>query len=650
MRRSNVFTVVSAASVVLATSIPHLAIASDQSEDIVVIGSATPIERSTLGSSISVLDTVAIDNLGIKYAADLLRHIPGLAVSRSGGQGGLTQVRMRGAESNHVLVLIDGIEVAAAGRGEFDFASLLSADIESIEVLRGPQSGLYGSNATAGVISITTKGAKPGGQFTLSSEVGSSDSRQLAVSMAGGDDITSGRLNVSYRESEFDTSSDDSVIDDEDDKDRALAITASAKWSPSRYVSFDANARYSDNDTETDGYDSTGGPLQGLPFDDKSYSKDTDFSIGLNTHIALLDGKSLTKFSLASTVNETEGFDATYDSMSGSESSRVAYSAQTTWVFGANSAMENRATVFAQREEETYRNTEPSSPTQIPEQERNLTGLGLEHRAEILDSVFLSSIVRHDDNDAFEDVITYSTSIAYRIKQSGTRLHTSYGTGVTNPSFFQQFGFDPGSFKGNSELKPEKSRGWDVGVEQRLFDDSVIVDITYFQATLEDEITHFYDLADSMSTSVNAEDNSKREGVELSASYASDIGLSIDGSYTYSHSTEDGDREVRRPLHIASVSTAYRFFNDKAKVALNYIYNGEMLDSDYRNYFTNGYVAEKTELSSYRVINLNGDFQVNENLQLFVRVDNVLDEDYEEVIGYQTPGVGYFTGFILSIQ
>ena len=647
MRRSILAVLASAASVVLATYLPLQAIASEKSEEIVVVGSTIPTESFKLGNSISVLDASAIDDIGVEYAADIFRHIPGLAVSRSGGQGGFAQILIRGAEGNHVLVLIDGVEVAAAGSGEFDFAALLAVDIERIEVLRGAQSGLYGSNATAGVISITTRGGGKGREFSLSTEKGSNDTEQLAVSIAGGDDVVSGRLNVTYRESEFDLSTDDSVMGNEEDNDKILAISASGQWSVNQNVSFDVHARYNENKTETDGFDFSGGTLQGLAVDDDSWSEDTDFSIGIDTNVSLLDGKSLTKFSASSTKNETEAY---FGAPSGNESSRVGYSMQTTWILDVGRYVKNQTTVFGQREEETYRNTEPSSPEQEFKQGRNLTGFGLEHRLELWDSVYLSGVLRRDNNDAFEDEVTYSTSIAYLIRRSGTRIHTSYGKGVTNPSFFEQFGFNPGTFKGNPDLNPEKSKGGDIGVEQSFMNDDLVFDLTYFNATLDDEIVGFTDPVDLLRTSVNSADESKRQGAEFMASYNASYGLSINGTYTYTHSADDGGREVRRPLHVASLNAAYRFFDDNAKVAINWVYNGSMLDSDFRNVYTNGFKAEKTKLASYQIVNINGSFQVNNNVQIFARVDNLFDEDYEEVIGYQTPGVGYYTGIRLTFK
>ena len=132
-------------------------------EEVVVIGSRLPTQSHKLGNVVTTLDEQEISSVGLQYGADLLRLVPGVAVNRTGGFGGVTQVRMRGAEGNHILVLVDGVDVSAAGSGEFDFSSLLSGDLQRVQVLRGPQSGLYGSNALAGVISIETRDPRRGG-------------------------------------------------------------------------------------------------------------------------------------------------------------------------------------------------------------------------------------------------------------------------------------------------------------------------------------------------------------------------------------------------------------------------------------------------------------------------------------------------------
>src|SRR6056297_795138 len=144
---------------------------------LVLSGGLTPIPEAAFGRAATVLTEDEIAASGARYVSDILRTVPGVSVSRTGGAGGQTQIRLRGHESNHVVVLIDGVEVAAPDVGEYDLASLLTADIARIEVLRGPQSALYGSNAIGGVVSITTRGATaPGFSAEVSAEYGTYNS------------------------------------------------------------------------------------------------------------------------------------------------------------------------------------------------------------------------------------------------------------------------------------------------------------------------------------------------------------------------------------------------------------------------------------------------------------------------------------------
>ena len=168
-------------------------------EEIVTSASSIPLEARKVGNSITVLTAKDLREQGIRYAADALRNVPGMAVNRAGSFGSFTQIRLRGAESNHVLVLIDGIEVAPANSGEFDFSTLLTDNIERIEILRGPQSGLYGSNALAGVISVTTRQNFEHPDLSVSLEHGSFKSSQLTFNGRAASDRKSGNISaVSY--------------------------------------------------------------------------------------------------------------------------------------------------------------------------------------------------------------------------------------------------------------------------------------------------------------------------------------------------------------------------------------------------------------------------------------------------------------------
>ena len=601
-------------------------------EELVVVASRLPTQTYKIGHAVTVLDELQIKNLGFEYAADLFRFIPGVAVSRTGGYGGTTQLRIRGAESNHVVVLIDGIDVSAAGTGEFDFSSLLASDIERIEVLRGPMSGLYGSNALAGVISIHSKRPQQGFAFNTDIEVGENATRHGSISVTGGTERVNGRLSYTVRNSEFDLSEDDSVMGSEDDEDKNQTLLAQVHLQVTDVLAVDLFGRRTEKDTDTDGFDFSGGPAQGLAIDDNSFSETEDQTLGLVVTLQLADGHSLSRLAVNRTDSETDG--GTF----GSESRRDQFNFDTSWMWQTSGTTSHRTTFFLQREEETFKNLFPFDPSQVPTQDRDLTGYGLEHRIEINDSLFLAATLRQDDNDKFEDTTTYSIDASYRFNQDNTRLHASYGSAVTNPTFFEQFGFVPGTFVGNPDLEPEESKGWDLGIEQIFLDQTLIVDLTYFDADLKDEIQSIFPSV------VNIDGDSDRRGVEVSVTYQPTDNTSIVANFTYTDADEPGGEEVRRPENTASLSVAHQFMDKRASISGNVIFNGEMLDTDFRNFFSNGFVAERTQLDSYTLFNLKASYALTDALEIYLRVENIFDENYVEVISFATPGRTAYVG------
>jgi len=613
--------------VVPLTSFAQTSPQANQFEELVVVASRLPTENYKVGRSISVMEQEQINQLGYEYGADLFRFVPGVAVNRSGGYGGQAQLRIRGSEANHAVILIDGIDVSAAGSGEFDMSSLLSADIERIEVLRGPQSGLYGSNALGGVVNVITRRPEQGLSIDAELETGENDTRHGAVSLAGGNQTLRGRLTYVQRRSEVNLSETGS----EDDEDDNRTVSGRLLFDPTDNLSFEVFGRYTEKDTDTDAFDFSGGPQQGTLVDDNSFSNTEDLSIGAAGTLRLADGRSISRLSVARTDTDLDG--GTY----GSEADRDDIRFDSSWQWRAGQGLKQRTTLFLQWEEESYRNTVPFDPSQAATQDRDLFGYGLEHQIALNDALFINANLRRDNNDDFDDSTTYAVDVSYRLLESGTRIHASYGKAVTNPDFVEQFGFVPGAFVGNPDLIPEEAKGWDVGVEQVFLDNSLVVDVTYFDAELTDEIQSLFPSV------LNVNGQSDRKGVELSASWMPTEATAITASYTYTDAEEPGGEEVRRPEHIASLSVAQTLLDQRLRLAAGVAYNGEMLDNDFRNFFVN-FAAERTKLDSYTLVNFNASYDISEELEVFVRVENLFDEDYQENIGYATPGRAAFAG------
>jgi len=598
---------------------------------IVVTGAAIPVEREKVGNSLTVIEGETIETRQQAYLLDVLREVPGVSVNQTGAFGGPAQIRIRGAEANHVLVLIDGVEVMAESSGELDFSSLLANNIDRVEVLRGPQSGLYGSNALAGVINVITRGGD-GPAFDAAAEYGSFDSKFARAAATVGDRETFLTASANYREADGISTA---AIGTEPDGDRNFTGYLKGGAALGSIARIDASLRYLDRHSDLDGFDFSGGPEQGLAIDDDSYVNTEDWSGGLAVTMTPVE-RWQTAASVTFHKSESTGGAGGADTY-GDKSDRIKLAAHSSYGFDTGAAT-HTLTAFAEREEERYRNTFPTDPSQEPRLEREMLGFGAEYRLDLFDRVFLRAAVRRDDNDAFADATTFSLAGAF-MAGSATRVHASYGTGVTNPTFFEQFGFVPGDFVGNPDLVPEKAKGFDVGIEQRFMGEKGVVDVTYFNSKLENEIISIYPSVE------NDVGESEREGVEVTARF--NLGaISFGGSYTYTDADDpDGTPEVRRPKHQASADVTGRFGpQNRATVSAGLIYNGRMLDTDFRDYFNNGFVAEKSPLDAFTVVRIAAAYRVTDGVEVFGRIENALDEDYEQNISYATPGRAVYGG------
>lgn len=617
-----------------------------QLDPLIIVGKEE-VEADKTGKAYTVITGKELEQKQIRYVADALRQVPGFAVSRTGSYGGLTQVRVRGAEANHLLVMIDGVEASETSGGEFDFGGLVVSDIDRIEVLRGPQSAFWGSNATAGVVNIITKrGERDGFKVGVRTEGGTDGTFLGGVSVSGGRENYDIALNGTFRRADGFNISD---FGNEKDGDRNATLNGKVTVDISPNLKIDGTFRFVDRNSELDDQDFRfpDTPTQGLAIDtlDEIDAREFLGSIGA-THTSL-DGALTQRLRFTGSDTKREGTEAD-DLEYANRGGRLNGSYQASYTFDTPALLDAKHTITGgyEWEQERFETLPPVfSPTQLGERERETNSFVGEYRGEFLDQYFITAALRQDLNDAFEDATTYSLSAAWRIPGTGTRLHASVGTGVTNPTFFEQFGFDPDTFIGNPDLIPEESFGWDVGIEQRFFDEQLVVDLTYFNQDLTNEIATLF-TPNFVSTPINRDGESKRQGIELAANLNLANGFSLTSTYTYTDATEQtlatGPRlrEVRRPKHSGSLGAAYVFYDDRARIFADAIFNGEMLDNE----FVNATTANRVTLKAYTVVNIGGSFKFNDKLEAFARVENLFDEEYEEVFSFNTPGRTAFVG------
>jgi vitamin B12 transporter len=645
------------ASLVLGAA-PALGQTSPDDDTIIVTGTLTPIAIEKLGQTITVIPGDLIEDQGYTYAPDVLRQVPGVAVSQPGAPGALTQVRVRGAEANHTLVLIDGIDISSPDQGETDFATLLTGDVERIEVLRGPQSGLYGSNALAGVINLISRTDIDKGYTAASIEVGSFDTFGLEASagIGNGDDYAA--VSVSHLTSEgYDVSRDQTANGvtavgiggrpGDKEGNAIAAINARGGLRLDANVRIAGIVRYVTKESDVDGQ-AFGFPISGQTYDDASETSHEQLTIGVSAVLDPWEGAWETTLS-ASHVDESRRSRLTdfpflagpptpppadlaairlYET--GSDSARFRLGVVSTVRFG-NDNLAHFITGFAEHEEETY-----EDPLIGRDEARTLGAVGLQYRNEIARQLYLSATLRRDDNDAFQDADTYSLAAAWQIPDTGTRLHASWGTGVTAPTFIEQFGFIPATFIGNADLVPEESVGWDFGVEQSFFAQALILDLTYFEAGLENEIFTAF-LPSFQTTPRNSTSDSDRSGWELSVSATPVDGLSLYGAYSQLDATEPAGIEIRRPKEQAALDASWDILGSPFQLNLGVTHVGENIDTDFATFL-------RTDLDAYTLIRLGASWQVNDEFELYTRIENLTDEAYQEVIGYNAAPQALYIG------
>ena len=615
-----------------------------QLDPIIVSGGLTPVPARQFGRAVSVITAEELQRSQTQYVADALRALPGVAVSAAGSAGGQTQVRIRGAESNHTVVLIDGVEASAPENGEFDFGGLLTADIARIEVLRGPQSALYGSNAIGGVISITTKRAETEGMsYAAQAEVGSDGTLggQLAARH-----LTE-RANLSLSVAARDLGGYDiSGAGGETDGDDNLTVNARGDYALSDALSLGGTLRYMDRRSDYDDF-AFGAPSSGdLVVDADMRHLRTELFGSAFATLAAFGGRMSNEIRVTVSDmddrNRTEGADT-----SNTTSGRTALRYLGTLALDAGTIAAASQTVSfgVERIEESFENNDSTlvfDPSQMDRQSRDLTSLIGEYRGVFFEDLSVQANLRRDFNDGFEDVTTWSLAGSYLLPEAGTRLHASYGTGAQNPTLFEQFGFIPGQWVGNPDLEPESSRGWDFGVEQTFLAGRAVVDLTYFQDWLTDEISSAYDPATGASTPYNEDGTSDRRGIEFAGSFGIAEGLDAGLSYTWLDAQDpDGQQEVRRPGQEIALTLDYAPPDARTNLNLEIRRVIDNLDFDFT---APAFGAGRVALDDYTLVNVAGEYRLGAGVSVTGRIENLFDADYQELDGYAAPGITGFLG------
>jgi vitamin B12 transporter len=619
---------------------PDVPVEAPRPEQIVVTASLAAVPAEEAPASITVFDAARIEALAPVFAADLLRLAPGVSVSVSGAQGAQTQLRIRGAEANHSLLFIDGIafnDLAAGNEPRFE--TLTAEGLGRIEVIRGPQSALWGSEALGGVVAVATADPLGETRATGAAEYGGDDFARLSGAIVSGGERAGLSATASFARSD----GIDILGGGSGDRDGFDNFTASLKGVARPADDFEIGmvGRLARHDFQFDG---TNAFFQRADTAEASatetyaargwagYGHDPASPWALKLDAQYLDSENRNR-NAGLRTNDSYG-------------RRTRFGIQGARRFSAGGGR-HELIFAAEREDEDFGTRDllfgGSSDRDL---ERGRTAFVGEWRGVWSEVVVADLAVRHDDFSRFADETTVRANIVITLAPE-LALLAGYGEGIAQPTFVDLFGFGPGSgFIGNPGLKPERSSGFEGGI--RWTGRAASLEAVAFSNDLRDEIVEDFSLFPTY-TVVNAAGTSRRRGLEISGDWRPMAGLSLGGSYSYldTHERDGGDaealREVRRPKHSGSIYGHWS--HGRLTLGASLAYVGSRKDRDF-----DLFPAPRVTLRDYVLASARLAYRVSPALELFARIENGFDADYQDVVGYNTPGREAYAGLRLRLD
>lgn len=610
------------ASVALSTLHLSPVFAQDDTLDLgelILSGGLSPIDQSALGRASSVVTADQIKQRGITTVQDALRALPGVSVNGTGNSS--MQVRIRGAEANHTLILIDGIE-AAGGDAAYNLSGLEASNIEKIEVLRGPQSVFYGSNASAGVVNIITRKGGIGQTYSASIEAGAATTATAFLANR----TERGGVSLAFSHSDdrgYDQSGDGG---EKDGLERTTAIL-SADYLLTEDLKLGLTLRRSDEEYDYDSSPFTATDAASYVVDDPTqFSTRDERTASIYAEYDTLGGRLTHRLSFAKT-DYTSTFNGGAPTKEQTETIKYRLS------FG----LDGRAVSDADHLLNLLLEHQEDSSSSNLQYGRKSTSAALEYRGSFSNGLDLQAGVRFDDNDVFQDAATWTLGLSYAIPDSNVRLHASAGTGIVNPTYFELYANAFG-YTGNPNLKPERNRSFDLGAEFSFAAGRGSLDVTYFNEVLTDEITDVSTGPGTYSL-INQAGDSKRQGIEIAAGFQATDDLKLRMAYTYIDATNpDNSIEIRRPKHELTLGATLDTFGGKGSVSADIRHVAGNFDTQYWGAY------QTVELPSYTTVNLAAQYQLTDAVSLNGRITNLFDTDAVDVWGYAARGRAAYVG------
>ena len=613
--------------------------ASSGTDTVVITATRTDQPLALTGESLSVITAQQLRDQQTLAVSDALAQTPGISVVRNGGVGQTTSIGVRGAPSGQTLVLVDGVRInnPSAPDGSAILADLLASNLERIEVLRGPQSTLYGSDAIGGVINlIGRRGSSSGCGVSGSAEGGSQRSWRGSIAACG----AAGTLDYSAAVNAFHTdgisAADVRNGNHEADAYRNLGASANLHWHASDVLSIDLRGYYVQARTDFDGY-----PPPTYTFQDTlEYGKDRLLTTYLGANLLSAGGRFNQRLAVTSSYSDRKNFDPTLvpieDFYSRGDAQRVEYQG----VFDLSRSDQLSFGAESQRTRLTTGTPSSFNPDPVPTRgTTRIDGAYLQYQTTLLQALTLTSGLRHDHHADFGSHSSFKFSAAWQLPDSTTVLRANYGDGFKAPTLYELF--SPYS-NPIATLRPEVARGWEAGIDQRFYGGRVQIGASWFDRRTHDQID-FYSCFAVVSPACAVRpfgyyDNiarSSAHGLELLWSLQLAPALSVKGNFTRLKAVDQlsGYDLARRPRDAANLALQWMSAAGWSAGA-TLAYTGARFDDAYGG----------VPMPGYALVNLYGAHYFSAYCAVYARVENLADREYQPVAGYGATPRSYALG------
>jgi vitamin B12 transporter len=600
---------------------------------IIVTGSALNETLENTGSSVSVVSEQDLQDGQYRNAIDALQQVPGVDVVQSGGNGGNAAIFLRGGNSEHTLILLDGIELnnPATANRSFNMANLTLENIERIEVIRGPQSTVYGSDAMGGVINLVSKKAKQGTHTRFTSEAGSYNSFTQVGDVSYGSEKFDFSTGITRQDIGGISAADAGDGNKEQDDYQNTSLSNRMRFAPTKDIEATTTTRYTRSHTNLDNGGGVGGD------DPNRWIKNDEFFTRGDVSLKLLDN-SLTPSAYISytrhTLDDTNAPDAaSLESLDSKyHGDIVTVGSRARWIpqeyFSAVVGGETQG----ERADSYYRSDGAFGPYEdtFYGTEARTNSVYFESKLSYSDRAWIDAGVRHDNHSIFGGKTTFKAAPAVQITEA-TKLRGSVGTGFKAPSLVQLY-----SSYGNRDLQAETVTGWDVGIDHDIVEDVLSSSVTFFRNSYDELIT--FNPSTFILENIN---KSHTQGFEVGTTLQATDELSMRLAYTYTDTKDDetGQSLLRRPRNKNSMTFVYAPTGNKFRAQLQWRLYSSRFDNDF-----NSYPPERVSLGGYGIVDLAVSYKLSETVELISRVDNLFDQEYQEVLGFGTMGAAAYAG------